>query len=205
MRFALFVSVAFSAVEARRNEKSSRTFAHPGVLIGSDQLAYVRAQSKVAGTPANVTLAKAIKNTWMNHRNQSSQPADWNGTISCGFFDSHDYGCQEESADASAVLINAMIWAVTGDPMWAMRAISILDYYAQNLREYADWGNGKLEAGWAADKWARAAEMLTATGAPWPKKDADAFRTMLATISVPAIYNGSWCVFFGVAFPRARC
>ena len=33
-------------------------FVHPGVLIGPDQLAFVRAQSKIAGTPANITLAK---------------------------------------------------------------------------------------------------------------------------------------------------
>jgi hypothetical protein len=53
-----------------------------------------------------------MSNTWMNKRNESSMLADWNGTISCGYFDSHDYGCKNESADSQAVEINAMLWAV---------------------------------------------------------------------------------------------
>ena len=166
-------------------------FVHPGVFIGTKQLAYARAQAKIGGTPFNVTLAKAISNTYVNTRNASSMSLDWNGTISCGFFDRPDYGCRNESSDSVAVEVNAMLWAVTGDETWAVRAISILNFYGRQLRGYADWGNGKLEAAWSADKFARAAELLATTGAPWAPADADAFRKMLQDASVPMLYNGS--------------
>lgn len=41
-------------------------FVHPGVLIGQDQLEFVRAQSKIAGTPANITLAKVCSEKCMH-------------------------------------------------------------------------------------------------------------------------------------------
>jgi hypothetical protein len=72
-----------------------------------------------------------------------------------------------------------------------VRAINILNFYGKRLQGYADWGNGKLEAAWAADKWARAAELLATTGAPWAAPDVDAFRQMLQRASVPMLYNGS--------------
>ena len=145
---------------------SAPAFVHPGVFIGIKQLEYVRAQAKIGGTPFNVTLAKAMSNTYVNTRNKSLMSANWNGTISCGFFDRPDYGCRNESSDSVAVEVNAMLWAVTGDERWAVRAIAILNFYGKQLRGYANWGNGKLEAAWSADKFARAAELLATTGAP---------------------------------------
>lgn len=170
---------------------SAPAFVHPGVFIGIKQLEYVRAQAKIGGTPFNVTLAKAMSNTYVNTRNKSLMSANWNGTISCGFFDRPDYGCRNESSDSVAVEVNAMLWAVTGDERWAVRAIAILNFYGKQLRGYANWGNGKLEAAWSADKFARAAELLATTGAPWALADVDAFRKMLQEASVPMLYNGS--------------
>lgn len=67
-----------------------------------------------------------------------------------------------------------------------------MNFYAKHLKQYnGDYGNGKLEAGWAADKWARSAEIFATTKAPWAPDDVSAFKTMLATVSTPAIYNGS--------------
>ena len=67
-----------------------------------------------------------------------------------------------------------------------MRAINILNFYGKRLQGYADWGNGKLEAAWAADKWARAAELLATTGAPWAAPDVDAFPRASGARPVPA-------------------
>ena len=60
-----------------------------------------------------------------------------------------------------------------------------------HLKGYNLDGNGKLEAAWAADKWARSAELLASTGAPWAASDIESFREMLTTKSVPVLYNGS--------------
>jgi hypothetical protein len=136
-------------------------------------------------------LETMSKWTYVNGRNSSSMSAGWNGTISCGFYDSHDYGCRNETSDSTAVWVQAMLWAATGDLKWATRAIDILNFYGKNLKAYGDFGNAKLEAAWAADKWARSAELLSSTGAPWALKDVAAFKRVLATVSVPMLYNGS--------------
>ena len=60
----------------------------------------------------------------------------WNGTISCGYFDSHDYGCGNETADSTTVWVQAMLWAATGDPKWATRAVGIMNYYSTHLKGY---------------------------------------------------------------------
>eukprot|EP01079_Euglenida_sp_SAG-EU17-18_P007446 gene7446-6979_t len=52
---------------------AARKFVHPGVFLGSDQIAYMRQQAAIAGSPFNVTLGKALRWTWMNKRNASSQ------------------------------------------------------------------------------------------------------------------------------------
>jgi len=174
-----------------QRQRVPRRFVHPGAFLGVKQLAYVRSQAQVGGSVVNKTLQKMLSFTYMNGRNSTSMSRDWNGTISCGYFGSHDYGCRNESSDAVAVEIQAMLWAVTGDEKWATRAISIMNFYSKHLKEYANWGNGKLEAAWAACKWGRAAELLSATGAPWDPADVDAFKRLLLHVSVPMLYNGS--------------
>jgi hypothetical protein len=168
-----------------------RRFVHPGVFVGAEQLAFMRAQVQLDGTVFNASLETLSKWTYMNGRNSSSMSAGWNGTVSCGFYDSHDYGCKNETSDSTTVWVQAMLWATTGDIKWATRAIAILNFYGKNLKAYGDFGNGKLEAAWAADKWARSAELLSSTGAPWASTDVAAFKRVLATVSVPMLYNGS--------------
>jgi len=188
---ALVLILVAVALRATASPSAGRHFAHPGVLLGARQLAFVQAQAAAGVPPFNDTLGKALADTWVNGRNASSMSPGWNGTISCGYYDSRDYGCRNESGDATAVLVQAMLWAVTRDPRWATRAIGILNFYGQRLRQYAPWGNGLLEAAWAADKWARAAEILATTGAPWAPADVAAFRAMLQAASVPVLYGGS--------------
>ena len=100
-------------------------------------------------------------------------------------------GCKEESADATAALLQSYLWAITRNPVWAVRATGIMNHYADNLRGYNHSFNGPLEAAWAAQKWGRAAEILNSTGAPWAPSAVAAFATMLQTHSVPMLWNGS--------------
>lgn len=182
---------ALSGPHRTPSDRSGRKFVHPGVLVGPKQLKFVREQVGVANSTFNLTLAKLQKYTWLNARNKTGMSPDWNGTVACGYFDSHDYGCRNESTDATVVWIQAMLWAATGEEKWAIDAVRILNFYGKHLKAYGLGGNGPLEAAWAADKWARAAELLSATGAPWEPADVDAFRHMLTTVSVPMLYNGS--------------
>ena len=182
----LLLLLAFVAAAARADPP----FIHPGVLLSGRQLSYVKAQVAANATPFVESLAKARANTFVNSRANAAMSPGWNGTISCGFFDSADYGCRNASADGESALLQAYLWAVTGEAAWAARATGILDFYGGRLKAIASsWGNGALVAAWLADMFARAAELLASTGAPWPA--AGAFRAMLQTVLVPAIYDGS--------------
>lgn len=75
-------------------------FKHPGVFVNADQIAFIRKQVKIAGTPFNTTAEKVIKDTWLNSRNTSSMSPEWNGTIACGIV------CLSTCIDAYATCLN---------------------------------------------------------------------------------------------------
>jgi hypothetical protein len=167
-------------------------FVHPGVLLGAQQLAFVKQQIGLGVAPFNATLQKALAYTFVNKRNQSSMSPDWNGTISCGFFGTHDYGCGNLSSDAESALMQSYLWAATSDAKWAERATSILNFYGQNLLTYdTSWGNGLVVSGWTTTMLARAAEILSSTGAPWLPADVTDFRTMFNRAAVAKMWDGA--------------
>ena len=199
MRWPLLLLGAHAAAAAARGATSERTvvhpgsrrkFVHPGVLIDAAQLAFAAKQASADMQPFAETLETLKKDTWTTNRNASMSPG-WNGSIGCGYFGHPDFGCGNETGDAQAALMDAMLWAYTKDPVWAAKSIGIMDFYAQHLKQYENWGNGKLQAAWSADKWARAAEIISSTGAGWPASDAKAFGDMLQVVSVPMLWNGS--------------
>lgn len=171
--------------------RSDPGFAHPGVVVGAAQLAFAKAQAAAGVEPFAASLAKARGNTWVNSRAQASMSPGWNGTIACGYFDSHDYGCANATNEAESALLQAYLWAFTGEAVWAQRAAAILNFYGANLKSFAGAGNGPLVAAWATLMWARAAELLAATGAAWAPADAAAFGRALHAACVPALYAGS--------------
>jgi hypothetical protein len=184
--FSLNAAVFLSLVHADPG------FTHPGVLLSGLQLSFVKAQIAANATPFSGALAKARANTYINSQSSATMSPSWNGTISCGFYDSADYGCHNATNDGESALLQAYLWAVTGEAVWAARATAILDFYGSHLKFInIAWGNGPLVAAWVSIMFARAAEVLAHTGAQWPAADADAFRGMLQAALVPALYEGS--------------
>lgn len=167
-------------------------FVHPGVLADAGQWAFAVAQAKANVMPFNKSLHDALEFTWINGRTTPAGPPENStygpGVIACGYFDHPDFGCAAEGTDSQVALLQAMLWATTGNASWARSAMGIMDHYAANLRGYYNWENGPLEAAWAAQKWARAAEIINSTFS-WP--NAAAFGQMLQTYSVPMLWNGS--------------
>lgn len=89
-------------------------------------------------------------------------------------------------------LLQSYLWAVTGDEKWATRAVNILNYYGANLKTFdTSWGNGLVVSGWATTEIARAAEILSSTGAPWAPADVAAFKEMLQRAAVPNMWDGA--------------
>jgi hypothetical protein len=194
MCLTLLVSISAVSIKAT---SISNSWVHPGVLLGEKQLSFIMNQLSNNSLPFNASLEKALSYTWINSKTKASMSSDWNGTISCGFFDSHDYGCGNATNDGESALLDAYLWAITKDTKWSSRAITILNYYATNLKQFANSGNGPLVAAWTADMWARAAEILSSTGANWGQSDINAFGSMLVNANLPLIYpvscdNGNW-------------
>lgn len=167
-------------------------FQHPGVFIDNQQLQFAISSASAGVQPFALELENAKKFTWVNDRtNATGPPAD--GIIACGFFDHPDAGCSAEGSDSQSVLLQSYLWLFTGNETWANRAITIMNHYAQNLKMYNVSYNGPLEAAWASDKWARAAELIAhgRPNSPWARADQQAFARMLQQVTIPAIYNGS--------------
>jgi hypothetical protein len=120
---SLLLLLAFIAAAAVR---ADRPFIHPGVLLSGRQLSFVKAQVAANATPFADSLAKARANTFVNSRASAAMSPGWNGTISCGYFDSADYGCHNATNDGESALLQAYLWAVTGEAVWAARATARL-------------------------------------------------------------------------------
>jgi len=79
---------------------------------------------------------------------------------------------------------------ITGDQTYANNAINLLNAYSRVLRKFNDT-NAPLQAAWSASKWPRAADIISHTGAGWAEDDITSFQTMLSTVHLPLIENGS--------------
>lgn len=174
------------------------TFTHPGVLWDAPQIAYVK-QAVAAGTqPEAETFAKAQSYWPLQHGPYKPQGPPASGVIECGSYSHPDYGCTFEGNDGEAAVTLAYLWALTGNVSYAENAIEVLNAYAYKLNKYNN-SNGPLQSAWGAVKWAKAAELLAHTGAPYAAADQQAMVDMLYRASIPAMgangtrdANGNW-------------
>ena len=182
MRALLPVCWAIAAVGA------PSTWTHPGVLIGADQLAYVKAH--LSDAPFAAAFAKAVAHPLASHAYKAAGPPA-SGVIECGPYSKPDFGCSAEDADGSAAYLQLVLFALTGERAYAATAVAVLDAYATNLTGYNN-SNAPLQAGWGLSKWVRAAELAKhLPGVNWPAADAAAFAAVLRAAALPLVENGS--------------
>jgi alginate lyase len=164
-------------------------FQHPGVLLNRAQLLYIKQQVDARIEPFYSAFIKARDSSYgsLTYKPQGP-PAD--GIIECGSYSNPNVGCTAEHNDGSVAYVQALLYWLTGNPTYARNAITILDTYAQRLKNYTN-ANAPLQAAWGASKWARAAELIRYSNAGWPATSIQAFERMLKTITVPLIFSGS--------------
>jgi hypothetical protein len=109
------------------------------------------------------------------------------------------HGAEFES-DANAAYLNALMWAVTGDPRHAEKCVEIFDTW-KNLTLFVPGGTGPLNAGLFAYKLVEAAEIIASTFDGWPALDRAAFEAMLvhpgySQVAVPAEVSDSNGTFY---------
>ena len=168
---------------------AGRVFVHPGVYVSGTQLDFVKAQVKAKAEPfyGEYLKAKASEYGALDYEVEGP-PAT--GVIECGSYGHPDVGCHSELEDATAAYVQALLWYLGGEPRYAENAIRILNAYGYGSKGYA-LSNAPLQAGWSAEVFPRAAEILRYSHSGWKAEDVAAFAKMLTTVILPLIHDGS--------------
>ena len=158
-------------------------------MLGPQQLAFVRTQVLGKVPPIYTEFVKANASAFGIKAPVVGGPPS-SGVIECGSYSVPDYGCSDSSRDSETAYTQALLWAITGDPVYAQNAGNIVDLYVAGVKSYNNT-NAPLQAGWDACKWTRVVEILSHTGAPW-SSDASARATRwLYSVHLPLIWAGS--------------
>ena len=170
-------------------------FVHPGILIDLEQLEFVRIKVKAKIDPWNT----AYNNLRWSRFGDLKRRAHPHTYVDCGFY-SHEVnvGCQDEVRDALAAYATSLLWYVTGQAKYAQKSISYMNSWARVIKAHRN-KNERIQAGWAAASWTRAAEIIRHTSHHWASKDIQRFENMLRHAYLPSIrrgappkYNGNW-------------
>ena len=173
-----------------RPARVARAFRHPGLLNDGGELAALRRRVSGGKDPAFEVM-----------RESRFASLDWKPaprrSVFCGPYSRPDYGCSEEKNDATAAYTHALLWAVTGTPAHARKAIEILDAWSATLKEHGGH-NAPLQSAWVASVMTRAAEIVRHSSAQWHPEGIARFSRLLETAYLPYVvdgmptYNGNW-------------
>ncbi|MFJ8660030.1 alginate lyase family protein [Streptomyces sp. NPDC093795] len=169
-----------------RAEAAPVTFVHPGVLVSRGQLDFTRQQVNAGAQPW-----KAAFDRMMTSRYASlSRIPKPRSVVECGSYSNPNNGCTDEREDAIAAYTLSLAWYVTRDSRYAQKAIEIMDAWSGVITDHTN-SNAPLQTGWAGSSWPRAAEIIRYTYTGWPQARVDRFKTMLRTVYLPEVANGS--------------
>ncbi|MFD7921869.1 alginate lyase family protein [Streptomyces sp. NPDC059740] len=180
---------ATSARTAPRQPAQVRTtaaFTHPGVLLDTAQLDFVRTKVNAGAQPWKSAYDAMIGSKYASLDRVPKPRA----TVECGSYSNPDYGCTDEREDAIAAYTDALAWYVTRDSRYAQKAVQLMNAWAGTLKEHTN-SNAPLQTGWAGSSWPRAAEIIRYTYDGWAAADVDKFSTMLRSVYLPELINGS--------------
>lgn len=184
----LLVTIAADVFDCARAAPS--TWTHPGVFIGTQQLALVKSLVASKTDPVYTAFTKAVASPYGSQAYTPLGPPE-GGVIDCGSYSKPDLGCSEEDSDGTAAFLQLVLFAVTNDTGYAKSALRILDAYGAGLKRYNN-SNAPLQAAWGASKWARAAELAAhLPGVGWSASAFAVFQAMLRSAALPLIENGS--------------
>lgn len=161
-------------------------FIHPGILVDEGMLDFVKAKIAAGAEPWKSALAQASSSSFGSLSYTPHPRAD----VDCGPSSNPDDGCTDEKNDVAAAFTQALLWYHTGDVQHAQVAIQIMNAWSSTLKEHTN-SNAPLQSAWAAEVFPRAAEIIRYTGAGWSAADVQQFATMLSTVYLPEVVDGS--------------
>ncbi|RSL16577.1 alginate lyase [Edaphobacter aggregans] len=186
---AFLAMVALIFCSCPTTQAQTTPFKHPGVLVSQAQLDYIKTMIAAHTEPFYSAFLKA-QNSNIGQLNYQIQGPPATGIIECGPTSNPNFGCSAADNDSSAAYLQALLWYITGNQTYANNAIAILNTYGYNLKGYTN-SNAPLQAAWDSEKFPRAAEIIRYTNAGWADADIQQFKTMLSTVILPGIINGS--------------
>jgi hypothetical protein len=168
-----------------KGAQAPAAFAHPGVVVSRSELDYIRGRVAAGAQPWKSAYDSLRASPYAS---LSRTPAP-RAVVDCGSHSVPDNGCTEEREDALAAYADALLWYLSRDARYATQAIRIMDAWSATLTQHTN-SNAPLQTGWSGASWARAAELVKHTyPGGWP--DLGRFATMLRTVYLPVLINGS--------------
>lgn len=172
------------AVASSQAVDAPGTFTHPGVGSSQAQLDFVRAKVQAGAQPWTNAFNQA-KNSAYASLSRTPKPR---AVVECGPYSNPNYGCTDEREDAIAAYTDALLWYLTRDDRYAQKSIQLMDAWSATIQDHTN-SNAPLQTAWAASSWPKAAEIIKHVYGNWP--NSGRFATMLRTVYVPEIINGS--------------
>jgi hypothetical protein len=160
-------------------------FVHPGVLLDTTQLNFVKAKI-AAGAQPWTTAYNSLKGKSQASLSYSPAPI---ALVKCDGNGSADIGCTAEVNDAIAAYSDALIWYYSGNQAYANKSIQILNAWSSTLQDTVfdknNYINGILQSGWSGTTFTRAAEIMRYSNAGWSSSDVTQFSNMLTRAFLP--------------------
>ncbi|CAG7852434.1 SubName: Full=Related to secreted protein-Streptomyces sviceus {ECO:0000313/EMBL:CCA74311.1} [Serendipita indica DSM 11827] len=161
------------------------SFVHPGVLLNTAQLNFIRSKVNAGAQPWSGAYSALLKEQLLS---QSRNPTP-RSVVNCGRSSNPDNGCTNERQDALAAYGNALAWYVSQDSKYAKKAISYFNAWSGVITDHTG-PNAPLQTAWSGTSWARAAEIIRHTYSGWASSDITKFESMLRNVYLSAIING---------------
>lgn len=165
---------------------TSSGFMHPGILLNKAQLNEIKRRIDTEIEP-QYSAFKLLIESPLGAINYTPNPRD---TVSCGPHSRPNLGCKDEQNDSGAAYTQALLWSITGNPIYAENAIKIMNAWSQTLTGGHNYANGPVQAAWTGAVWPRAAEIIRYTFGGWSDADILRFQNMLRTQYLPSIMHG---------------
>ncbi|RYJ27753.1 secreted protein [Streptomyces sp. L-9-10] len=160
------------------------SFTHPGVNLNTAQLDFIRGKVQAGAQPWKSAYDQMMASKYAS----LSRTAKPRAVVECGSYSNPNNGCTDEREDAIAAYTDALAWYITRDDRYAQKAIQLMDAWSNSIKDHTN-SNAPLQTGWAGSSWPKAAEIIKHVYGNWP--NAGRFSTMLRTVYLPEIINGS--------------
>lgn len=190
-RIQSFFVLASILVICISSQSLAQNFIHPGIDQAKADLEYMKEQVLQGEQPWRDAFDRLKEKT-----NLDFEIVPFAHVLR-GPYGRPNIGGNDLSSGSSLAYDCALLWYITGEKMYAEKAIEILNAWSPVLWDF-DYNDAKLLAGWTGHQLCNAAEILRYTDSGWKQKDINRFSQMLMTVYYPLMRfyypqaNGNW-------------